>query len=199
MSSGSVEGLVVSEEEVLPGEWTFLIDPAWQAAEEGDEPPPAAVIGGWFVRENGDVSLFRPNPGYQPSRPGLPTDPVDVALQSLVSGKGNGDDLLDSLSDVLLGVAVDEEGMALVVPAPDDVPSVAVATAPAHRARVDAPGWREVSVVELAAALPPEGVDVLLNPGASASTRLTADAVREYVHELTSEPRVREGNSGETS
>jgi hypothetical protein len=82
---------------------------------------------------------------------------------------------------VLLGVAVDEQGMALVAPAPDDVPSVLVATAPAHRARVDAPGWREVTVAELAAALPPQGVDVLLNPGAPMSTRLTADAVRDSV------------------
>lgn len=167
------------------GEWSFIVDPAWQPSAEGDEPPPAAVVGGWLVREDGAISLFRPNPGYQPSRPGLPTDPVDVALQRLASGDGDGDELLSALPDVLLGVAVDEEGTALVAPAPDDVPSVLVATAPAHRSRVDAPAWREVTVAELAAALPAEGVDVLLNPGAPASTRLRADVVRWLVEEMT--------------
>lgn len=177
---------MVSENEP-PGEWAFITDPAWQPSTAGDEPPPAAVVGGWFVREDGGVSLFRPNPGYQPSRPGLPTDPVDVALQLLASGDadGDGDDLLAALPDVLFGVAVDEQGMALVAPAPDDVPSVLVVTAPAHRSRVDAPGWREVTVVELAAALPPEGVDVLLNPGAPTSTRLRADVIRWLAEELT--------------
>lgn len=167
----------------MTGEWTYLVDPAWQPAAEGDEPPPAAVVGGWFVREDGAASLFRPNPDYEPSRPNLPTDPVDVAMQRLADGDGDADDLLSALPDVLLGVAVDGQGMALVVPAPDGVPSVLVASAPVHRARVAAPGWREVTAAELAEALPPDGVDVLLNPGAPASTRLAADALRAYVHE----------------
>jgi hypothetical protein len=158
-----------------------MIDPAWQPAGDGDEPPFEAVVGGWFLQDDGEVSLFRPNPGYQPSRPGLPTDPVDAALQRLAEDAGDGEALLSALPDILFGVAVDEQGIALVIPAPDGVPSVLVATALAHRARVDTPGWREVTVTELAAALPPEGVDVLLNPGAPASTRLTADAVRSAV------------------
>lgn len=161
-----------------PGEWTFMVDPAWAPAVEGAEPPFEAIVGGWFVGEDGTVSLFRPNAGYVPSSPSLPRDPVDVQLHRLAESDRTGDELLASLGDVLLGVAVDEQGIALVVPAPDDVPSVLVATAPAHRARVDAAAWREVTVAELAAALPPEGVDVLLNPGAPVSTRLTATAVR---------------------
>ncbi|HYQ66823.1 type VII secretion system-associated protein [Actinophytocola sp.] len=165
------------------GDWSFMIDPAWRPANEGDEPPIEAVIGGWFLRDDGEISLFRPNPNYQPSKPGLPTDPVDAALQSLVAADGDdgptaGEELLSALRDVLLGVAVDEQGIALVAPAPDGVPSVLVATAPAHRTRVNTPGWRDVTVTELAASLPPEGVDVLINPGAPASTRLTADTVR---------------------
>jgi hypothetical protein len=163
------------------GEWSFMVDPAWAPAAEGEEPPFEAVVGGWFIREEGAASLFRPNPTYVPSRPDLPTDPVDVAMHHLARRDRDGEDLLTALAGVLLGVAVDEQGMALVAPAPDDVPSVLVATAPAHRARVDAPGWREVTVAELAAALPPQGVDVLLNPGAPMSTRLTADAVRDSV------------------
>jgi hypothetical protein len=167
------------------GDWSYIVDPAWQPAEEGDEPPAEAVVGGWFVRDDGEVSLFRPNPGYEPSSPGLPTDPVDAALQHLAAEDGDGADLLSALADVLLGVAVDERGMALVAPAPDGVPSVLVATAPPHRSRVDTPAWREVTVTELAAALPAQGVDVLLNPGAPASTRLTADAIRSVSRPAT--------------
>lgn len=172
------------------GQWTFMIDPAWQPTSQGDEPPPEAVVGGWFVQEDGDISLFRPNPAYQPSSPGLPTDPVDVALQRLAAGECDGDDLLSTLPDVLLAVAVDDQGIALVVPSPDDVPSVLVTTAPAHRTRVDAPAWREVTIAQLAEALPAEGVDVLLNPGAPTSTRLLADAIRHSVAQPTtgSEP-----------
>jgi hypothetical protein len=182
------------------GDWSYIVDPAWQPAQEGDEPPFEAVVGGWFVRDDGEVSLFRPNPGYQPSSPGLPTDPVDVALQRLAAEESEvpekagtaeepeeprGEGLLLALRDVLLGVAVDEQGIALVVPAPDGVPSVLVTTAPPHRTRVDTPAWREVTVTQLAASLPPEGVDVLLNPGAPASTRLTADAVRSAAQPAT--------------
>lgn len=46
---------------------------------------------------------------------------------------------------------------------------------------MNVPGWREVTLVELAETLPPEGVDVLLNPGAPASMRLAAAAVRDQV------------------
>jgi hypothetical protein len=174
---------VASVETEPPGRWTFMVDPAWRPAGDKDEPPWEAVVGGWFVQEDGEVSLFRPNPSYQPSRPDLPTDPLDVSLQLRGRGNGDADDVLAALQDVLLGVAVDEQGMALVAPAPDDVLSVLVTTAPRHRARVDAAGWRDVTLAQLAEALPTEGVDVLLNPGAPASMRLTADTVRRTVAE----------------
>lgn len=157
--------------------WTFLIDPAWRPGNREDKPPFSAVVGGWFAGEGGEPGPFRANPGYEPSHPGLPTDPVDVALQRLAAGDGDGEGLLDALSGVLLGLAVGADGEPLVAPAPDGVPSVLVATAPLHRSTVDTQTWRELTIAELADALPP-GTDVLLNPGGAASIRLTAEIVR---------------------
>jgi hypothetical protein len=171
--------------EDLAGEeqWVFLIDPAWQAVGEEDEPPAEAVVGGWFVEADGTSGYFQPNPDYEPSSPDLPSDPVDAVLQLVVRGEADGDELLEATKEIIFGVAVDEEGVAVVAPAPDDVPSVLATTAPRHRERVDAPGWVEVTVEELADALPGEGVDVLLNPGAPASMRIIADVLKEFVAE----------------
>lgn len=162
-------------------EWIFMIDPAWQPAEDDQEPPVEAVVGGWFVDENGVTGRFRPNPAYQPSLPDLPTDPVDAMLQLVARGEAQGDEVLSVLGDVIYGVALDERGALAVAPAPDEVLSVLVTTAPAHRARVDVPGWEEMTVGELAELLPDEGIDVLLNPGAPASMRLVAGAVKDLV------------------
>jgi hypothetical protein len=105
---------------------------------------------------------------------------VDAVLRALAGGEDVADRLPVVLRDTVLGIATAGDGTALVRPAPDGVPSVQVATAHGHRARVgDAVRWLDVTVEELAAALPPHGVDVLLNPGSPASMRLLADAVRE--------------------
>jgi hypothetical protein len=174
------------EAEEAEDRWVFMIDPAWQPREEDDEPPVEAVVGGWYVEADGTTGLFRPNPVYEPSQPDFPTDPVDAALQLLVRGETDGDEVLSSMHDVLFGIALDDDGSAVVTPAPDDVPSVLVTTSPPHRARVNTENWAEVTVAELAEALPEEGVDVLLNPGAPASMRVLASAVKRSVREPAS-------------
>ncbi|WP_433870151.1 type VII secretion system-associated protein [Saccharopolyspora sp. CA-218241] len=158
--------------------WYFLLDPAWEGADEEAEPPSAAVVGGWFVEE-GEEPLFRPNPDYEPSRPGLPTDPVDAALQLVVEGAVDGGEVLDALGRVVLGLAVDEEGTTVVTRAPDELLSVLVATAPAHRRRVPDAWWVEVTIDEIADGLPESGLDVLLNPGAPASMRIGAATLKD--------------------
>lgn len=97
----------------------------------------------------------------------------------MVSGKAKVDELFDAARKVSLGLAVDEEGFAVVAPAPDGVPSILVATAPAHRQRLDVPGWLDVTVRELAEDLPSESIDVLLNPGAPASMRITGKVFKK--------------------
>lgn len=191
-----VEGAISEAELAGEDQWVFLTDPGWQAAGENDEPPPEAVVGGWFIEADGTKGYFRPNPDYAPSAPDLPTDPVDAVLQLVVHGDADGDQLLEATKEIILGVAVDEEGFALVAPAPDDVPSVLATTAPRHRERVNAPQWREVTIEELAVALPKDGVDVLLNPGAPASMRILAEVLKDFVgvHE-----DMAAGDSGESA
>ncbi|MEU6128248.1 type VII secretion system-associated protein [Saccharopolyspora sp. NPDC047091] len=157
--------------------WFFLLDPAWEDQEE--PPPAAAVVGGWFVEGDGETALFRANPSYEPSRPGLPTDPVDAALQLAVEDRVDGAEVLERLSQVVLGLAVDAEGKAVVTKSPDDALSVLVATSPAHQRRVPDARWVEVTVDELAGGLPEAGLDVLLNPGAPASMRIEAAAIED--------------------
>jgi hypothetical protein len=170
--------------EAQEGQWVFMVDPAWQPPNEGDDPPVEAVVGGWWVDPDGATGLFRPNPSYQPSQEDYPTDPVDAALQLVVRGEADGDELLASMHEIMLGVALDEDGDAVVAPAPDDSPSLLVTTAPAHRARVHTDNWAEVTVAELAESLPDEGLDVLINPGAPASMRLLASAVKRSVQDV---------------
>jgi hypothetical protein len=169
-----------------PGEpagarWVILVDPAWQPATEGDQPPVEAVVGGWFIDEDGETTRFESNSRYEPSQPGSPTDPVDATMQIVVRGDADGTDLLAVMADSVFDVAVNAEGAAIVAPAPDNVPSVLVTTAPAHQERVNAAGWVELTLAQLAEALPDEGVDVLLNPGAQASLRIQASALKAAV------------------
>jgi len=156
----------------------LLIDSGWAPTDEAPDPPMEAVVGAWLVNPDGVRGRFQPNPVYRPSEPDSPLDPVDAVLGLLAQGQIDADLLPAVLRDVMFGVAVDEQGSAIVRPAPDGAPAILVTTSYGHRARVDADGWLDVTLVQLAAALPATGVDVLLNPGAPASMRVLADAVR---------------------
>lgn len=175
-------------------QWVFLIDPAWQAANNAEsglaKPPLEAVVGGWFVEQDGTTGRFHANSDYEPSREDSPTDPVDATLQLVVRGEAEPHQLLSTMREGAFGVAVTAENTPVVVLSPDEVPSVLVATAPAHSRRIsevegltDVAGWAEVTLEQLVGLLPDEGVDVLLNPGAPSSMRLVAAALRETVAE----------------
>jgi hypothetical protein len=166
-----------------PQQLVMLVDPTWSATPESPEPTIGMIVGGWFVQPDGTTGPFEPNPAYEPSHPDSPTDPVDAVLQLLARQESSAEALVSVLKDVRLAVALGDDAAAIVTPAPDEVPCVLVATAPPHRARVDAASWREVSLAELAAALPDSGIDVLLNPGGPASMRLLADVVRDAADE----------------
>ncbi|MFD9964186.1 type VII secretion system-associated protein [Amycolatopsis sp. NPDC058986] len=155
-----------------------LIDPGWTATEEVPEPPIESLVGAWPLLPDGDRGLFLPNPAYRPSTPDSPLDPVDAALGLISRGEADAELLPELLRKAVFGVAVDEEGVTIVRPAPDGVPSALVTTAFGHRDRVTAADWLPMTLPQLAEALPSHGVDVLLNPGAPTSMRLLADAVR---------------------
>ncbi|MEV7043718.1 type VII secretion system-associated protein [Amycolatopsis sp. NPDC051061] len=165
-------------------ELLLLLDPALIASDEQDEVPAHVVLGAWLVDEPGRPSRVHSNPHYRPSTPESPLDPVDVVLRALAGGEDVGDQLAAVLRDTVLAIATAEDGTAVVRAAPDGVPSVQVATSHGHRAGAgDADRWLDVTVEDLAAALPPEGVDVLLNPGSPASMWVLADAIRAVAAE----------------
>ncbi|TVT57823.1 type VII secretion system-associated protein [Amycolatopsis rhizosphaerae] len=157
----------------------LVIDPLWTSSPEEPDPPVTAIAGAWEYTAEGLRGRFQPNPVYRPTSPDSPLDPVDEVLRRLARDGGGADDLPSALRTTMLGIAVDERGVALVRPAPDGLDAVLVTTAPGHRTRVPAPAWRDVTLERLAAALPAKGVDVLLNPGAPASMRVPADGIRE--------------------
>lgn len=156
----------------------LLLDPAWEPTEDEPSPPVTVAIGAWPLSPDGTRGHFQPNPAYVPSTPDSPLDPVDAALHMLARGEFDADELPAVLGDVVFGVAVDDDGNAIVRRAPDGVPAMLVTTSYGHRDRVDATGWVNVTLAELADGLPEQGVDVLLNPGAPTSMRLLAAAVR---------------------
>jgi hypothetical protein len=180
-------------------QWVFLVDPAW-SADDADgagesRPPTEAVVGGWFVAEDGTTGRFQANPAYEPSRPDSPTDPVDALLQLVVRGDGEAGDLLDEMRDAVFGLAVDADNTPVVVLSPDEVPCVLVATAPAHSRRImlagevpDIAAWVEIELAQLVDVLPEQGVDLLLNPGAPASMRMLAAALHEVVADADAVP-----------
>ena len=171
------ESAVADEPGSLP-ELVFLIDPQWRPSEGDTRTPLTAIIGAWRVAEDGTRGRFQPNPVYLPSAPDAPLDPVDAVLGLLAKGEFDPDDLPSVLGEVVFGIALDEQGVAIVGYAPDGVPVVLVTSSYAHRERVEAADWRSVTAVELAEALPESGVDVLINPGAHTSMRVLADVIR---------------------
>ncbi|GHH56473.1 type VII secretion system-associated protein [Lentzea cavernae] len=158
----------------------LLIDPAQDPEQE---PPWEFVLGAWPVDAGGVRGRFQPNPIYRPSAPDGPLDPVDAVLRAMTEDDEAVLELRPTLRDVLLSVAVDETSTALVRPGPDGGAVVLVATAYGHREHVESPAWLDVTVEELAKALPATGVDVLINSGSPASLRLSADAIRDAAAE----------------
>ncbi|WP_063838569.1 type VII secretion system-associated protein [Micromonospora haikouensis] len=158
----------------------LLMDPAWEP-EPGEEVPPLeVVVGGWPVTDGGDIGAFRANPGYVPSDENAPTDPLDAVLRLVMSHRADAEQLQLVLRDSVLDIGMDGDGRPLVARSPDGVPCVVVATGPAHRARSAPPAWRRGDLDDLVTLLV-DGVDVLVNPGGPAATRLTGEFVRETV------------------
>jgi hypothetical protein len=175
----------VDEEQTAEDQWVLLVDPAWVPDGETEitGPPLAAVVGGWLAGADGTVGRFEANPVYEPSGPDSPTDPLDASLRLMARGEVDFDRLAAVLRESVFGVALGAQGEPLIAPAPDDVLSLLVTTAPAHRARVRAENWLDVSAAELAELLGKTGVDTLINPGAPTSTRLLAETITRAVSE----------------
>jgi len=163
-------------------QWAFLVDPGWQAENPDQGVPLNAIVGGWLASAGGTVSRFHPNPDYEPTTPGSPTDPVDATLRLVTRGESTSEMLFAVIRESTFAVALDEQETPIVAPSPDNVPSLLVTTAPCHQVRVRAEHWRDVTGTELADLLAAQGVDLLLNPGAPASIRLLGEAFARNVN-----------------
>lgn len=173
--------------------WFLLMDPTWRPA-EGAAPPPEAVVGLWPVDEDGGLGRFRPNRDYRPAGGNSPTDPLDAVLRLVLQARAETSHLQLVLRDAALDLAVNADGRPLITRSPDDVPCVVVVTGEPHRDRLTPPGWHRVDLDELVVHLA-DGVDVLINPGGPASTRLTGDFIRETLlvdDERITDPGTRE-------
>ncbi|MDA3627773.1 type VII secretion system-associated protein [Saccharopolyspora oryzae] len=160
-------------------DWAVLLDPAWQPRFDGDQPPPHAIAGGWPLATDGSRGRFEPNPDFAPADPANPTDPVDAVLRLIAEGRTKVDELIPAVRDAVLEIALSADGYPLVGPAPDDVPCVAVVTAPLHRKDMDSVElWGSLTAEGLLELLPPD-TDILLNPEGPAPVRLAASALRD--------------------
>src|SRR5579859_2779915 len=124
-------------------QWVFLVDPAWEPAADGQNPPCQVVVGGWLLTD-GAVRRFEPNPDYEPPTPESATDAVDAALRTEAAP----DALCAVIRESEFGIALDEHQRPVI-----DSATLLVTTAPAHRARVRAEAWRVVNAEELAGLL----------------------------------------------
>ena len=158
-------------------EWMLLMDPAWRQAEENEAPPLTAVVGLWPLGPQGSVGKFRSNPDYRPTDESSPSDPLDAVFRQLVRGSGEIEPVQGMLRDILLDVAMNGDGHPLILPSPDGIACVIVASSARYRALRAAWDWRRVDLSQLVGLLT-DGVDVLFNPGGPASLRLTADFLR---------------------
>ncbi|OJF10890.1 type VII secretion system-associated protein [Couchioplanes caeruleus] len=156
----------------------LLMDPDWRPGPDERVPPPAAVMGAWPLGGDGSVEPFRGNPGYRPRDAGAAADPLDAVLRLLSRRRAEPEQLQVLLHEARLDVALDGEEQELVVPAPDGVDCVVVATSAAQRDLADVPRWRGADLMGLVTALP-DGIDVLFNPGGPVPVRLTGDFLRE--------------------
>lgn len=160
------------------GNWYLLMDPQWTPTAEETEPPVTSIMGLWPVEENGELGRFRANPEYAPSDPDAPADPLDALFRMLIAGRAEPDQARLLLRDSEYEVALGPGGGPLIVPSPDEVDCLLVATSPAYR--LDSPkvgSWRHIDIEQLAEILP-EGIDVLFNAGSPGSVRLVAAFVR---------------------
>ncbi len=158
--------------------WFVLLDPKWQPSSPDMKPPPEAIVGGWMLDEHDKPGPFQPNPDYVPGDETTPTDPTDAVLRLIMRGENVGDQLIPTVRDAVVEIAVDEEDQPLISPSPDGVMSVLVATAPVQRTGLPLERWWPVVGARLPE-LVPDGVDILLNPDGLAPFRLSTDALRD--------------------
>ncbi|MFI5735653.1 type VII secretion system-associated protein [Kribbella sp. NPDC051587] len=159
-------------------DWFLLVDPSWTPATADAVPPVEVVVGLWPLEEEGRLGQFRTNPDYLPLGPDSPSDPLDAVLRLVLAERVGAEHIQLMLRDTFFDIATYDDARPLLTLSPDGVRCVVVATGEVHRQRVNAPAWRRIDLDDLVVLLADE-VDVLFNPSAPASIRLSGDFIRE--------------------
>ncbi|MFD6533522.1 type VII secretion system-associated protein [Streptomyces sp. NPDC060184] len=159
--------------------WLLLPEPNWNPRTRTDPLPVEAMVGGWQLDEEGRPGPFQPNPHYVPDAPSTPTDPLHELLCLAASGRGDriGDQLVSTLRNTVVDLAVEEPDRLVVGPSPDGVACVAIVTAEVHKRRLHGIRWVSVQGSELPGIVPAD-LDILINPGDPAQIRLLNAALR---------------------
>ncbi|MEU7769139.1 type VII secretion system-associated protein [Nocardia sp. NPDC049190] len=164
-------------EAIRHNNWFVLVDPGWDQAGPTASPPADVIVGGWELRDDGSVGPFRPNPGYSPSAPTVPTDPIDAVLRLIAAGQNLGTELVEAICDSIVEIGCDKHNQPLLGTAPDRTPCVVVASAELQKAHVDVDRWIPVLGGKLPDIIPPDA-DIFLNPAGGAAFRLRTETLR---------------------
>ncbi|MFC4034389.1 type VII secretion system-associated protein [Streptomyces polygonati] len=163
---------------LAPDHWLGVVDPAWTA----DAAPPVwAVVGEWRSGPTGEVEEWQPNEEYRPSPRALgwaaPTDPVDAAVQSAVTGYGPPAAALRALAAAEVTVLRSADGGPLAPAGADGLPVVPVFSAAPHEVFAGGFAHDTVSVLALARDLAASGTPICVNPAGPARLVVTPDEV----------------------
>ncbi|MFJ8640732.1 type VII secretion system-associated protein [Streptomyces sp. NPDC093610] len=172
---GGLEGVAAKRE--AAGSWRYAFD---QAYDPDSVVPAHAIMGAWPVGPDGTPGEFLPNPGYRPSTlqgevaeaDVAPTDPVDVAMYAVATGREPEIVLLEALREATVYLPAREDGELTGYRDGEGNVYAAVLTHPVHGS-LTTPQLLPVSFRELLGLLP-EGTAIRINPDSAVTTTMSS-------------------------
>ena len=163
----------------LAGGWLYVIDPGF---DPNGRVPPEGVVGGYRVDDRGELTdEWWANPKYRPTPAALglpqPLDEVEDLQQRVGTGWALEDELRRALWSATFHILDSGAGDLFVVEEEQGEGVWAFTTLQRLQESLPDQAHREVSWDELAASIP-HGMNVILNPGCGATTRIPAAEMR---------------------
>jgi hypothetical protein len=162
-----------------PGGWLYVIDPGFDS---NGRVPPEGVVGGYRVDDHGKLTdEWWANPKYRPTPAALrlpqPLDEVEDLQQRVATGWAPEDELRRALwSSTFYVLGGSDEELFVVEEVHGDGIWAFTSLQRLTKSLPDQ-GHRQLSWDDLVASLPP-GINLILNPGCGATTRIPAAEIR---------------------